>query len=319
MYSHLQPTLTFCHYLFWTEHPTPNLPHTDGPIETLPYHQPYNNHNHHNNNNNLNTFTKTHTQRSLNVVLSDLRRAKPTFPENPMVSIFSTQTLVCKSFVMKSLQLGVDVVGVEHSSPWSWWRGIFNTFNIHTKMEGLTHKGYAYQGLGWKHGNHGIFWECRFGPSQIRQPLESCCGGLPKPPSKKGAISLRKTLGQTLEAMPTMSLEESRRWNSKLKTQLQRDAAASAAWQQLCQLPPRSGKNVKKRLFLFSWKDSIPLDGGRNFGPSFWRECKSLISEDMGPNLELATHVGPRGGGYRASYPVGWRQAAWGKRAWGRD
>ena len=88
---------------------------------------------------------------------------------------------------------------------------------------------------------------------------------------------LIKSLVQTLEAL---SLAESRKLNSKLKTQLQHCPQAAAAWRELCELPPRAGKNAKKRLFLFSWRDSIPLDGGKSFGASFWKECRELVSED---------------------------------------
>ena len=77
-----------------------------------------------------------------------------------------------------------------------------------------------------------------------------------------------------------MSLPEARKMNGRMMTALRKDERASAAWASLCSLPPRAGKNVKKRVFLFNWASGVEADG-RSFGPSFWAESQDLVSEDL--------------------------------------
>ena len=81
--------------------------------------------------------------------------------------------------------------------------------------------------------------------------------------------------------MPKISLAESRKLNGRLMTALKHDTRAQSAWSELCSLPPRAGKNLKKRLFLFSWRDCAEVEG-RAFGPAFWEETSQLLGEDVG-------------------------------------
>eukprot|EP00971_Amphidinium_carterae_P353038 6492802-Amphidinium_carterae.5 len=77
-----------------------------------------------------------------------------------------------------------------------------------------------------------------------------------------------------------ISIEESKRWNSRMKCQLTKHPEAAAAWSKLCSLPARgSAKNARKRLFLFSWHENLEKERA-SFGPSFWIEQNSLITEE---------------------------------------
>ena len=69
-----------------------------------------------------------------------------------------------------------------------------------------------------------------------------------------------------------------------MMTQLRKDEAALSKWQQLCSLPPRCGKNTKKRLFLFSFVDALAKDM-QPFGPSFWRETQEILGEEQRGSL----------------------------------
>ena len=79
-----------------------------------------------------------------------------------------------------------------------------------------------------------------------------------------------------------LSLAESKRLNGQMKTQLLRHPEAQAKWQEICSLPNRGcQKNLKKRLFMFTWKECEAKDE-TSFGPTFWSEVKQLVSQDMG-------------------------------------
>ena len=79
-----------------------------------------------------------------------------------------------------------------------------------------------------------------------------------------------------------VSIEESKRWNSAMKTAMMRDEKAAQAWRGLCDLPSRgASKNARKRVFLFSWHEHLQSEGV-NFRPSFWEEQAVLLAEDLG-------------------------------------
>ena len=64
-----------------------------------------------------------------------------------------------------------------------------------------------------------------------------------------------------------LSLQESKRLNGQMKTQLLKNPEAQKKWEQLCLLPSRGGqKNTLKRLFLFNYVDSKE----ERLGPTIW-------------------------------------------------
>ena len=70
---------------------------------------------------------------------------------------------------------------------------------------------------------------------------------------------------------------ESKRLLGRMQTALGKNTKAQEAWQSICGLPGRgSGKNERKRVFLFAWKDAAEKDG-KPFGESFWEEVEEII------------------------------------------
>ena len=72
---------------------------------------------------------------------------------------------------------------------------------------------------------------------------------------------------------------EQKRISGRMKTALLKDPKANEAWMQICNLPLRAGKQAKKTIFLFSYRDGLEKDK-EPFAKSFWSEVEEIIVED---------------------------------------
>ena len=72
---------------------------------------------------------------------------------------------------------------------------------------------------------------------------------------------------------------EAKRDYGRLNTALAKSSAARQKWDEIQALPRGGGKNAKKQVFMFAWKEGL-LKDNTPFGESFWEEVSEIETSD---------------------------------------